>query len=152
MNNKGSVLLETVVSLGFISIILLSSFIVINSIINKNSKLYDVQMERKTINSVYSKIANDFYRYNILYYDCYDNMCEFESYRSESDLDGDIKYWIDISVEENGLKYNNEIIKNNSAVKFKSVSVNLNNNILKLSINYNDNKKMDIYSINYKGD
>ena len=148
MNKRGIVLFETVISIGFISIILLSTFVIINSILNRNNKLYDDQIERKTINSVYSKIANDLYRYNISSYGSNDSTyCGFLYYTTDVNNPNTKQ----LKVTEDGLEYGNEIIKNNSAVKFDSIWCNHDEDMLKLIITYNDDKTMDIYSINYKG-
>lgn len=149
MDNKGAILLETVISIGFISVILLSSFVVVNSIMNKNSKLYNDQMERRTINSVYSKIANDFYKYNIKSLECHtETYCDIQYYSTDVD-EGFTRTLI---IYDYVLNYNGYNIPSNSAVKFNSVSSEIEDNILILSITYNDIETMKIYSINYKGE
>lgn len=152
MDNKGAILLETVISIGFISVILLSSFVVVNSIMNKNSKLYDNQIERRTINSIYSKIANDLYRFNISKYYCdldTNKECELTYYTYDTETE-DVKT---LEITSDGLLYDNEKIKNNSAVTFNTIFVEeVTDDVLKLSINYNDNKIMEMYSINKIGE
>ncbi|MBQ7141110.1 MAG: hypothetical protein IJO32_06375 [Bacilli bacterium] len=148
MQNKGFILLETVISIGFISVILLSSFIVVNSIMNKNSSLYSNQIERRTINSIYSKIANDMYKYNINSLSCTNDSCNIKYYTNNVN---NITTKL-LEIDENGLIYSTDRINNTSSIKFNSVSYKIEYNILILSITYNDTETMKIYSINYKGE
>lgn len=147
-NNKGAALLELVVSIGFLSIILINAFIITNTVLNKNSLLYSDQIERKTINTIYVKIAQDLYKYNIDSFTCDSNNCDFTYYTNSSNSEK-VK---NLKITNEGLEYDNEKINNNSAMNFNSIDVVTDNNILTLTITYNDNQKLKIYSINYKGE
>lgn len=151
INNKGSVLIETVISIAFISIVTITSFIMINVIVNRNSKLYGDQIERRTKNLLYSKLADDLYRYNISSYDKSSNT--FHYYMKESDSD-DKKPSKTLKIENGNLIYGNYTSKSNSSIYYNSFEVikDTGNDMLTVTITYNDNQKLNFYSINYKGE
>ena len=152
INNKGVVLLETVISVALISIVVINIFVIVNFIINENNIVYEEQSIKRTTNLVYSRIGQDLYKYNISNYEFYEdeNTKTWDFHYHTNSEDEIITKTLEIN--NDGIIYDGQPINNSKYIKFNDISIETNDKILKLIIDYNDNKKISAFSLNYRGD
>lgn len=138
MKNKGFALYELLISISFLSIILISLFSIIYSL---NSKLSNIYINNEINNKkaiIYKKIASDFALKNVKYKKDADNSYIFEFY------DDDINKYIEkkLYINNNQLVYGNE---NNS-----SDIINLNSDIITIEKIKLEEKKTNFDNSNFK--